>query len=103
MKARPGTMTRRRPVSSARKSAAAVSAASEVGKRVTFDRETWQAIDLLARDSMKSFQELADESFRDLLDKHRRPDTLREALRASAALPTAVTTPMNPPRRRGDQ
>jgi hypothetical protein len=60
-------------------------ASDAIGKRVTFDRETWQAVDLLARDSMKSFQELADEAFRDLLDKHGRPDTLRDALRASAA------------------
>jgi hypothetical protein len=65
--------------------AVAVPAAADVGKRVTFDRETWQAVDLLGRDSMKSFQELADEAFRDLLDKHGRPHTLRAALRASAA------------------
>jgi len=56
-----------------------------VGKRIVLDRETFQAVDLLARDSMKSFQELADEAFRDLLDKHHRPDTLREALRDSLA------------------
>jgi hypothetical protein len=32
---------------------------------------------------MKSLQELADEAFRDLLRKHRRPVTLKEALRES--------------------
>ena len=53
------------------------------GKRVQFDDETWQALDLLARDSMKDFQELADEAFRDLLDKHGRPDDLKTALRKS--------------------
>ena len=37
------------------------------GKRVQFDGATWQAIDLLARDRMMDFQELADEAFRDLL------------------------------------
>ena len=37
------------------------------GKRVQFDPETWQALDLLARDQMKVFQELADEAFADLL------------------------------------
>ena len=47
------TTRRRRP--SDRAGAVAVPAASEVGKRVTFDRETWQAVDLLGRDSMKSF------------------------------------------------
>ena len=54
------------------------------GKRVQFDDETWSALDLMARDSMKSFQELADEAFRDLLKKHGRPTDLRSALRQSA-------------------
>jgi len=53
------------------------------GKRVQFEEETWQALDLLARDSMKSFQELADEAFADLLKKHGRPTDLKAALRAS--------------------
>ena len=55
----------------------------EIGKRVTFDRATWIALDLYARDSMKSFQELADEAFADLLKKHQRPTDLKEALRQS--------------------
>jgi hypothetical protein len=55
-----------------------------VGKRVQFDKETWNALDLLGKDSMKDFQELADEAFRDLLRKHGRPATLKEALRRSA-------------------
>jgi hypothetical protein len=55
------------------------------GKRVQFDDETWNALDLLARDQMKDFQELADEAFRDLLRKHGRPLDLKEALRKSAA------------------
>jgi hypothetical protein len=54
------------------------------GKRVQFDDTTWNAIDLLARDSMKDFQELADEAFRDLLKKHGRPTDLKSALRQSA-------------------
>ena len=33
---------------------------------------------------MKSLQDLADEAFRDLLKKHGRPVTLKEALRESA-------------------
>ena len=56
----------------------------EVGKRVAFDRATWMALDLYARDSMKTFQELADEAFADLLAKHNRPTDLKEALRRSA-------------------
>ncbi len=54
------------------------------GKRVQIDEETWQALDLLARDSMRDFQELADEAFRDLLRKHGRPADLKAALRQSA-------------------
>lgn len=53
-------------------------------KLIAFDTETWQALDLLARDSMKSMQELADEAFRDLLKKHGRPTDLKAALKASA-------------------
>jgi hypothetical protein len=49
-----------------------------------FDAETWHALQLFARDSMKSLQELADEAFRDLLRKHQRPVTLKDALRQSA-------------------
>lgn len=54
-----------------------------VGKRVQLDDETWQALDLLARDQMKTFQELADEAFADLLKKNNRPVTLKDALRKS--------------------
>jgi len=53
------------------------------GKRVRFDQETWNALDLLARDSMRDFQELADEAFADLLQKHGRPVDLKTALRQS--------------------
>lgn len=55
----------------------------DVGKRVAFDRATWMALDLYSRDSMKSFQELADEAFADLLAKHGRPTDLKDALRRS--------------------
>ena len=54
------------------------------GKRVQFDDETWQALELLGHDTMKDFQEMADEAFADLLKKHNRPVTLRDALRQSA-------------------
>lgn len=52
-------------------------------KIIEFDAETLRALDLLAADSMKDLQELADEAFRDLLKKHKRPSTLKEALRQS--------------------
>ena len=60
-------------------------AKQEKGRRklVEFDEETWAALDLLARDRLASFQELADEAFRDLLRKHHRPVGLRAALRES--------------------
>lgn len=54
-----------------------------IGKRVTFDPATFAALDLYARDSMRTFQELADEAFADLLKKHDRPVSLKDALRAS--------------------
>jgi hypothetical protein len=60
------------------------------GKRVQLDAETWQALDLLARDRMMDFQELADEAFRDLLRKHGRPTDLKTALRQSAGVSSSV-------------
>jgi hypothetical protein len=54
-----------------------------IRKRIEFDAETWQALHFLGRDCMKTLQELADEAFRDLLRKHRRPVSLKEALRES--------------------
>ena len=54
------------------------------GKRVQLDDATWQALDLLGKDRMMDFQELADEAFRDLLKKHGRPTDLKSALRQSA-------------------
>jgi hypothetical protein len=52
-------------------------------KLIAFDAETWHALQLLGRDSVKSLQELADEAFADLLKKHDRPVTLKQALRQS--------------------
>jgi hypothetical protein len=42
------------------------------------------AANLLSRESIKTFQELADEAFRDLLHKYKRPTDLKVALRESA-------------------
>ena len=70
------------------------------GKRVGFDDETWQAIDLLARERMQDFQELADEAFRDLLRKYGRPTDLKSALRQSAGHSATVhKLPMRKKRR----
>jgi hypothetical protein len=53
-------------------------------KLIAFDAETWNALDLLARDRMSTIQELADEAFGDLLRKHNRAVDLKTALRLSA-------------------
>ncbi|HZP75383.1 MAG TPA: hypothetical protein VFB45_04505 [Pseudolabrys sp.] len=53
-------------------------------KLIEFDPETWDAIDLLARDRMMTMQEVTEEAFRDLLRKHGRPVDLKDALRKSA-------------------
>lgn len=60
------------------------------GKRIQIDPETWPALQLLARDRMMTFQELADEAFADLLKKHGRPVDLRAALRKSAGAKAEV-------------
>jgi len=54
-----------------------------VRRSIEFDAETWHVLHKLSLDSMKSLQDLADEAFRDLLKKHRRPTTLKEMLRES--------------------
>ena len=54
-----------------------------IRRRIEFDADTWFALDRLAKDRMATVQELAEEAFRDLLKKHRRPTTLKEMLRES--------------------
>jgi hypothetical protein len=66
-------------------------------KLIEFDAETWHALRLLSGDSMKTLQELADEAFADLLKKHRRPVSLRQALKESLRLQPANDPP---PRRK---
>ena len=71
------------------------------GKRVQFDDDTWAALDLLARERMMDFQELADEAFRDLLRKHGRPASLKAALRQSLGEGATVhKLPARPKRKR---
>ena len=72
------------------------------GKRIQFDDETWQALDLLRRDRMMDFQELADEAFRDLLRKHHRPTDLKSALRQRAGATATIhkLAPKRKPRSR---
>jgi hypothetical protein len=58
---------------------------------VHIDRETWNALDLLAKDRMQDFQELPHEAFADLLRKHGRPVDLKTALRQTPASAVATT------------
>ena len=60
-------------------------------KVIEFDDGTYQALVQLGRDRMATLQELADESFADLLKNHGVPKDLREALRRSvkASAPAA--------------
>ena len=55
-----------------------------VGKRIRFDRDTWNAIEVLARDQMKDIPEVVEEAMRDLLKKHGRSADFRQQLRLSA-------------------
>ena len=54
-----------------------------VRRRIEFDAAIYNALDRLAKDRMATIQELADEAFRDLLKKHRRPTTLQDMLQES--------------------
>jgi hypothetical protein len=82
-----------------------------LGKRVQFDEETWNALELLARVRMQNFQELADGAFAYLLRKHGRPTDLKAALRqsikdaksnmAKSFMPDFLKRPVLPSVRRG--
>jgi hypothetical protein len=62
-----------------------------VGKRIVFDRATWDAVDLMAREQMKDLPELTEEAFRDLLKKYGRTADFREALKLSARRGKKIT------------
>ena len=53
-------------------------------KLIEFAPELWLALEMLAKDTGRRVQELADEAFADLLGKYQRPASLKEALRESA-------------------
>jgi hypothetical protein len=62
---------------------------AQIRRKLVGFEETWHALNLLSRESMKTFQELADEAFRDLLQKYGRPTDLKAALRESAGASAA--------------
>ncbi len=70
------------------------------GKVIKFEPEDYVALDQLARDRMMTFQELADEAFRDLLKKHGRPTDLKEALRKSARATVTAEKPAHSRKKR---
>jgi hypothetical protein len=65
-----------------------------VGKRVEFDDETWEAIMAVARQRGRTFQQLADEAFGDLLRRFGQPVGLMASLKES------VRTRVRPKRKR---
>ncbi len=71
-------------------------APATVGKRIRFDRDTWNALETLAQDQMKDIPEIVEEAMRDLLRKHGRSADLRQQLRLS----TRENPPRNPGRKR---
>ena len=68
-------------------------------KLIGFDPEILQALELLSRDSGKDLQALSDEAFADLLAKHHRPRSFKDALKQSAQREPANEN--RPPKRRG--
>lgn len=54
-----------------------------VGKRVQFNGETWEAIMAVARQRGRTFQQLADEAFRELLQRYGQPVGLKASLKES--------------------
>ena len=69
-------------------------------KLIAFEPDVLQALSLLGQDRMQTFQELADEAFADLLQKHGRPVDLKAALRESARMIPANDPGERPGRRR---
>ena len=53
-------------------------------KLIKFYDDKLSALEALGADKHMTLQELADEAFADLLNKHERPSSLKDALRQSA-------------------
>jgi non-homologous end joining protein Ku len=69
---------------------------NQMRKLIAFDDDTHDKLTQLGRSRMATLQELADEAFADLLQKHGVPIDLKDALRKSAGVakktPTTVKT-----------
>jgi|EndMetStandDraft_7_1072992.scaffolds.fasta_scaffold2521902_1 hypothetical protein len=70
------------------------------GKRVQFGDEIWAAIEAVAHQQGVSFQDLADEAFKDLLKKHHQPvgfkASLQESLGGKESKSSAKIVKLNP-------
>ena len=57
-------------------------------KLIEFAPEIWLALELLAKDTGRSVQDLAEEAFADLLGKYHRPASLKAVSYTHLTLPT---------------
>jgi len=53
-----------------------------MARRIKLAAKTWRALETLSWETDRPLNDLAEEAFADLFKKHRRPRSLREALRA---------------------
>ena len=56
-----------------------------VAKRIQLNEETWEAFEAVMHDTCRSFQDMADEAFADLLKKHKQPVGFKASLRESVS------------------
>lgn len=70
-----------------------------IGKRIRFDRDTWNAVQMLAQDQLKDIPEIVEEAMRDLLTKHGRSADFRQQLRLSTATDPPKADGNRPPTR----
>src|ERR1700753_3117850 len=63
-----------------------IAAGKSMRKLIAFDDDTFDKLKQLARDRMATFQELADEAFADLLQKHGLTSDPKDPLRKSVRL-----------------
>jgi hypothetical protein len=61
-----------------------------VAKRVQFSDEAWEAVLAIGRQRGRTFQQIADEAFNDLLKKYGQPVGLMAALAQSVHRPTEL-------------
>jgi hypothetical protein len=61
-----------------------------VAKRVQFSDEAWEAVLAIARQRGRTFQQIAEEAFNDLLKKYGQPVGLMAALAQSVQRPTEL-------------